>query len=611
MIVPEKTEIVRKISLIEIIIVFFCIVSAIAFTFSRFGRYIELKLFDLRVNFRNLKINDSPVRLIYITDKCIEVMGRWPWRRRNHAYFLDLLKNQKISSIVFDILFIERDKHFPEDDLLFTKAVKNSGNIFLPEYFILYKNKRNKIYTAKERVIPFSPLKESVSGTGFVNANPDIDGVTRRFPLFIQYKKRLYFSLPLVIAAKYLNVNLDDIVIKKNSILLKGSLKGDILIPINKKGEILINYYGKSFFPKYSFLRIITAKEFGFLRNTILFIGLAATGTVDLRATPISTVTPMVNVLATVTDNIINNRFLYLASNKLTITLLVFIGICVSAVLLFFSPKKSFLYVFFIIVTFIIVGFYLFVKGGIVLNFTAPLSSIFFNYIGLSVYQYIKEEREKTRIKNLFKRYVASQVVDEILKNKDKVQLGGSRKEVTVLFADIRGFTSLSEQISPEKVVLLLNEFFSFFTDIVLKYNGTLDKFIGDAVMAVYGAPLTQQHHLLNAISTALEVKEKFHIFKEKLKMQGLPSVGIGIGINSGEVIVGNIGSYLRVDYTVIGDDVNLASRLQEIAQDDKIVIPEKVYNKISPLVKSEYLGRVDIKGKKEPISIYSIEGWK
>ena len=208
---------------------------------------------------------------------------------------------------------------------------------------------------------------------------------------------------------------------------------------------------------------------------------------------------------------------------------------------------------------------WLFIDLEIWLNIVYPLLALLLTYASVTVFRYLTEERERKKIRVAFSYYVSSSVVNEMLKHPERLKLGGDKKDLTVLFSDIRGFTTISEGLSPEELVHLLNEYLTVMTDVVFKYDGTLDKYMGDAIMAIYGAPYEQQNHPASACHSALEMMEKLRKLNEKWNSEGKKPLDIGIGINTGMMMVGNMGSDQRFDYTVMGDTVNLGSRLEGI----------------------------------------------
>jgi adenylate cyclase len=230
-------------------------------------------------------------------------------------------------------------------------------------------------------------------------------------------------------------------------------------------------------------------------------------------------------------------------------------------------------------------------------------------YLAITVYRYITEEREKKKIRGAFQYYLTASVINEMLKDPTKLKLGGDKKALSVLFSDIRGFTSISEKLTPEELVHLLNEYLTAMTDIVFKYDGLLDKYMGDAIMAVYGAPLDQPDHPVRACRTALDMLKELKNLQKKWADEGRPVLNIGIGVNSGDMVVGNMGSQMRFDYTVMGDSVNLGSRLEGINKEygTNIVISEYTYAAVKDVLACRELDSVRVKGKKLPVKIYEL----
>ncbi len=232
-------------------------------------------------------------------------------------------------------------------------------------------------------------------------------------------------------------------------------------------------------------------------------------------------------------------------------------------------------------------------------------------YLAIIVYDYIREEKEKRRVKGAFQYYVTESVMDEILRQPEKLKLGGEEKELTVLFSDIRGFTTIAERLSPEALTDLLNEYLTVMTEVVFKYEGYLDKYIGDSIMAVYGAPIEQKDHAMRASLTAIEMMSRLKELQKKWEDSGLPRMDIGIGINSGKMFVGNMGSQRRFNYTVVGDNVNLASRFEELTKSYgvPIIISESVYEKVKGELLCRELGSVMVRGKEASTTIYELIG--
>jgi len=243
------------------------------------------------------------------------------------------------------------------------------------------------------------------------------------------------------------------------------------------------------------------------------------------------------------------------------------------------------------------------------MNVLFPLFTIVIVYIALVVFYFRTEERSRKQITSIFGKYVSPVVIENILKNPDSLNLGGEKRNITIFFSDIRGFTSISEKLGPEELVHLLNEYLTEMTSIIIKDEGLVDKFMGDAIMAFWGAPLNQPNHVEMACSSSLEMMDKLRELQKKWKNEGIPSFDIGIGLNSGDAVVGNMGSSSRFDYTAMGDNVNLASRLEGLNKfyGTNIIISENIYKVVKDKFEVRKLDVVKVKGRKKPILIYEL----
>jgi adenylate cyclase len=266
-----------------------------------------------------------------------------------------------------------------------------------------------------------------------------------------------------------------------------------------------------------------------------------------------------------------------------------------------------------LIAAWIAINRFIFSHYNLWLNIVYPLFTILLVYVGITIYKYITEEREKKKIRGAFQYYLTASVINEMLKDPSKLKLGGDKKDLSVLFSDIRGFTTVSEQLTPEELVHLLNEYLTAMTALVFKYGGLLDKYMGDAIMAVFGAPLDQPDHAKRACLTAMGMMTELRKLQKKWTDEGKPVLNIGIGINSGDMVVGNMGSEMRFDYTVMGDSVNLGSRLEGINKEygTNIVISEFTYEQVKDTLSCRELDSVRVKGKLLPVRIYELLGEK
>ena len=460
-----------------------------------------------------------------------------------------------------------------------------------------------------------SVLSRAAQNSGYFNMLPDNDGSYRWSPLVIAFQNNYYASLAVSLVQAYydfpaLTLNLEPYGAK--SIVI-----GDIEIPTKESGQLLINYLGPPrTFPHYSISEILSGKiPPDTFRDKIVLVGATAVGIYDLRVTPFSSTFPGVEIHATVIDNILHQNFLIHSSliRFFDICAIIIFGLIIGLLIPRLRPVTGMIVAFVMIAAFVVMNFFAFFKFNTWLNLVYPVLTMATIYLGITIYHYFKEEREKKKIRGAFQYYLTASVINEMLKDPDKLKLGGDKKDLTVLFSDIRGFTTISEKLTPEELVKLLNEYLTTMTNQVFQYEGLLDKYMGDAIMAVFGAPLDQPDHARRACLTALTMMKELHKLQEKWRTEGRPAFDIGVGVNSGDMVVGNMGSEMRFDYTVMGDMVNLGSRLEGINKEygTKIIISEFTYEKVKDAMCCRELDGVRVKGKIKPVKIYELLGEK
>jgi adenylate cyclase len=502
-----------------------------------------------------------------------------------------------------------------------------------------------------------APVKEyiqSMKGSGYVNAEPDPDGVMRRLPLFIKYEDSKIFP-QLAVAGLLDFLKVKDIEIKKESIILKGVVienkTKDIVIPLDETGAMIVNWTGKwetcfRHIPYYFILNLqetrkklsqqlsqlsgkeLTEEDKGivkYLENAeyelkeklknavegkICIVGLTATGTQDLGPIPLQTNYPLVGLSSNLIDTIMTESFIRKAHWALNVLIFFFTALIIGLSSLFRLWRSLLLGIFYYALFFLF-SFLALVKWGIWVDMVGPTGILIFGFTAITSFRFFTEQKEKFWIKHAFSHYLSGEVINELMADPSKLKLGGERKNLTVIFSDVRGFTKFSESHQPEEVVAMLNEILTSQVEVVFKYNGTLDKFVGDELMAFFGAP-GETHindHAIIAVRVAVEIQAKLKMLQEKWVQENKEPLKIGIGINTGDAVVGNMGSSDRMDYTIIGDNVNLAARLCAAAGGDEILISEATYEQVKEQIKAERLEPIMVKGKSQPISIYKVTG--
>jgi len=650
---------------------------------------LELKSIDLLFKLRGEQEVFEDVVLIDIDDRSLEYLGKWPWPRDVHARIIRYLNELGVKAVVFDVLFTEMDP-VKSSQVILTRETKKAGNVYHAMFFILKEgkgkieyeeetpfNKRvliknsfkgvikkdlNDFYHAIKPVLPSGFLGYFAKGVGYVNAEPDPDGVRRRIPFFIEYKGSLYLPVACRAVLDVLGVEDKDVALLDNKVVIK---KKGIEIPIDKNGEVFLNFPGGfSKFKRFSYADVFYTlyfkhideekkdqfyeyvkrtlsvqkykpryeKENGVkklklevesrlrpvrvldyerlkkqLKGKIALIGASATAMTDLYPIPLAPQFPQVGIWYTFIDNFFKNRFLHPIKKELVLCFIILFSLITIYFSLKFKPTTSLL--LFVIFIFVYLGISVFVFKNFNYVFPVynPLIGSFGIFLAITTTRVLAEEREKRRIRGIFSRYVSDRVVEVILKDPSKISLGGERRRITIFFSDIREFTSFSENISPEDVVKILNEYLSRMTDIIFEFQGTLDKFIGDAIMALWGAPYYFEDHAERAIRASIKMQKEIRNLMEKWKKEGFVLKGVGMGINTGDVVVGNLGSEKFVDYTAIGDDVNLAARLEEIASPGQILVSEATFKLCKDKFDFRKIGGVKVKGKEKEVIVYEV----
>jgi len=565
----------------------------------------ELKFYDYKFLFKGSVNPQNKIVIVGIDDKSIQQLGRWPWPRDILARGIRNLKKSGAKVIGIDIIFPEPSRGKErKNDYILAKALKDAGCVVGSSYFeevlerVVSTDKQGQPIVKEEynlrNILPIPIIEKAYKNIGFTNAFPDKDGVLRRAILKKEIDNKIIYSFNANIASNFLNKDIKQIVNNKNIIMAN--------FKMSKTGE--------AFFPKYSF-KMIYDGQFpkDWIKDKIVLIGSLATGVFDHYPTPTEKMFPGVEFHAVLVDNLIHNDYFHEIHPVIIFLIIILFGLFTGYFFVKFRPLKATILFFSILVIYFLFTQLAFTKFYLNIDFLKPSITIVGCYLGVMTYKFMTETKEKLWIKKTFSYYLSPEVINELMNNPDKLKLGGERKVLTVMFSDIRGFTSISEQLSPEQISNLLNEYLTVMTKIIFEYNGTVDKFIGDAIMAFWGAPIPQEDHAKKAVLCSIKMIEELLHLQQNWGKRNLPIIDIGIGINTGDMVVGNMGSIERMDYTVIGDNVNLASRLESLTRqyETKIIISEFTYEIVKDIVKTESLGEVKVKGKEKKVKIYSV----
>lgn len=613
--------------------------------------FVEPKAYNYMVkNFTAIKSGSPDIVLIVIDDKSIG-RHRWPWKRDLYCGIYDYFSEYtNAKAIVMDSIVTSIDDYsadlkyfrsvnrmnnaisglaFISRDYLDETVGKNYDKKFQSKFAIETKDLRSdpQDYNYGSAVVFPTEYFNAVKKGGTVSTIKDNDGFTRVAIDMIKYKNAFYPSIALK-TFSFLNQNEGYTVTNKEIV-------GDIskvhipLIKDNSGMYSLLRFYkpnphNNSYSHKtYSAVDImdsfnelksgqtplITPSEFD---GKIVFVGAnvkaAATGLSDVKRSPISNDHSGLDIQATTLDNIMNNYFMKPIPKweniLITLALITLTFFIIRQLNLFYAITS----VCAMIALYLLIAAMLF-RHGFALNTLTPISMIIITMIFAYSYRYILEDKNKEKIKTAMGKYISEDIMQNVVKNIDELKLGGKKANVTVLFADIRGFTSMSEKLSADEVSVILNEYFTEIEPIVTRYNGVINKFIGDAVMAIFGAPIEDENHPKNAVRCACDMLAKVIELQEKWLNEGKPKIEIGIGINTGEAFVGNIGSEKRMEYTVIGDMVNLASRIEGNNKIYKtnLLISNSTFDYVRGIVDTIKISNVKIRGKENALDLYEV----
>ena len=640
-----------------------------------FCEFFELKLYDLKFRFRGPIPAGKQVAIVAIDDESLKTVGRWPWSRDDMARVLTRLKEAGPRAIALDIIFAEKEqtiayqalKKLSDDlarqgvspeilkllegakkradvDRLLAGALGQGPPIILGFFFrslggrgsgvdveklmgspflrastyniVRLRNTKASLVhligaTGIERNLP--EITAAAAGDGYFNMIPDPDGTVRWFPMTVQYGGEFFAPMSLVTLSHARNRAPMAISLSRwgvDEIRL-----GRLSVPVDRYGRMLINYLGpEGIIPTYSAADVLNGTlPAEALKDKIVIMGATAVGIYDLRVTPFSGTFPGVEVQATILDNLLRGNFIRALPFGLVIMLLILVALAVilGVILPRLSAAWAFIFTLFIIESYVGLNYLLFTRQGLQLELFYPLGLIVLVYLGVTMHRFLAEERERERIRKTFESYVAPTVVQEMLKHPEQLRLGGERREITVLFTDIRGFTTMSENLDPEALVKLLHDFLNPMSNIIINQGGTIDKYMGDAIMALFGAPLLQADHPRLACRAALEMVASLEALNRTWADQGRPPLKVGIGVNTGPVAVGNMGSDRLFDYTAVGDNVNLASRLEGLNKyyATSILISDTTAKSLGNGFILRDLDMVKVKGKVQGARIHELLG--
>ncbi len=632
---------------------------------TRIGFVDQLENFsyDMRLNLLMPNTIDERIVIVDIDEKSLKEHGRWPWGRDKLAKMVNqLFDTYHINTLGFDVVFAEKDessglknleaiqKNYLQNntefsatlaeirpqldyDQLFADSLKNRkvvmGYFFaqdggenrngqLPAPLFTKASFGNKVIEATENSgygANLAVLQQNAWSAGHFNPDPDRDGITRKISALIKYDGNYYDALSVAMARAYLDApnivpEFATLGVSKRYSGLESFRLADKRIPVDRFIAVLVPYRGvQGSFHYISASDVLSGKVLpAMLKDKIVIVGTSAAGLLDLRATPVQSVYPGVevhaNVISGILDDNIKERPAYTLGAEVLILLI--LGILLGLFLPILNPLKATIMTFFVLVAVLLINLSSWQYANLVLPIASSLFMISLIYLANMSYGFIIESREKRQLAGLFGQYVPPELVDEMAKNPEAINLEGESREMTVLFSDIRGFTTISEGLDPKQLTQLMNELLTPLTQVIHTNRGTIDKYMGDAIMAFWGAPLEDKNHAQHALEAAMQMVAALKPLNVSFAAKGWPAIKMGVGLNTGNMTVGNMGSSFRMAYTVMGDAVNLGARLEGITKTYgvDIIVSEFVKAQVPSYLYRE-LDIVRVKGKDEPVTIF------
>lgn len=629
-----------------------------------FIKRLENFTYDVRLNLMMPSTQDDRIVIVDIDEKSLLEQGRWPWGRNKLATLVDkLFDDYKIKVMGFDVVFAEKDessglKSLEEIESNYLKSDENfhqlvaelkpkldydqifadslkTRNVVLGYYFTQevkgsmvgslpspsfvegsFKGKSINFKQATGFGANLEVLQRNAMAGGHFNPDPDDDGITRKVPMLMEYKGGFYEALPIAVSRIAMGIPrleagfAEGLGVGKKYAGLEWLKLGGKHIPVDDKISALIPYRGRQgSFPYVSATDVLSGKVSpDVLKDRIVLLGTTAPGLMDLRATPVQNIYAGVevhaNMIAGILDQNIKERPAYTMGAEFVMLLLV--GLLLAVLLPVLNPLLATALTAGVFIFTVIFNLFIWQFANLVLPLASLLLMISLMYVLNMSYGFFVESRGKRQLAGLFGQYVPPELVDEMAKDPEAFSLEGESRELTVLFSDVRGFTTISEGLDPKQLTQLMNEFLTPMTHVIHHNRGTIDKYMGDAIMAFWGAPLVDNNHAKHALQAAMGMMKSLDELQKQFVAKGWPAIKIGVGLNTGMMTVGNMGSEFRMAYTVMGDAVNLGSRLESLTKNYGVYIIVSEFTKAKV---PEYLYReldiVRVKGKDEPVAIF------
>ncbi len=611
----------------------------------------ERSSYDMRARaFTSPRDGDDEVVLILVDEQslewALEAQGQsWPWPRAYYAAIADFAARAGVASLTFDVIYSDDSFYGVSDDQVFADAVERHGRMVtavfygretgraepFPDYLpreratvSMDAGDLDRLWSAERALFPVPELSAAAAGFGNVNIAPDGDGIYRRTPLVTEFRGE---AVPTLALATWLvaaagtddgNAGLGSPTVRMDG---RSASVGDLTIPLDRNAGMIVRFdAGARERERYSAAAIIQSEiRLGSgsddapvvqpqeLEGRHVMVGFSAAGLYDLRPMPVDGAAPGVEFHAAVLENLLSGRFMRqapLGLDLLCVVALAFLAGFAAAMARSLTATVVALLAAPLLPLVLSSGAY---AGGYWMPLVVPAAAGTIGAVSAAVLNYMTEGKERRFIKGAFSQYLSPAVIEKLLEDPSRLQLGGERRELTIFFSDLQGFTSLSEGLTPDELIALLNEYLSDMTDIVTESGGTVDKFEGDAIIAFWNAPLDVPDHPNVAVRAALECQSRLAELRPVFRERVGRDLYMRIGLNTGEAVVGNMGSRTRFDYTMLGDAVNLAARLEGVNKQfgTYTMISESTAAAVADGIACRELGRIAVVGRTEPVRVF------
>ncbi len=621
---------------------------------------LRLRTFDMFQVLRPRVQAGYPVVIVDIDEDSLETIGQWPWPRTIVADLVNRITQSGPAAIGFDVVFAEPDRMspaiaeqsfqgldadtrakldgLPSNDQILAAAIKQSrvvvgqagaatptprppGEAALQTGFaVLGPNPARYVVTFPGLLRNVPVIEEAASGRGLFSIDPEHDGIIRRVPVIMEAQGALVPSL----AMEMLRVVTQSgaILVRVNNAGVQSVAVPGLEVPTDEHGQLWVH------FNKHDQARFVSAKDVlqgnvpaDRFRGRLVLIGTSAIGLLDLKTTPVEAAMPGVEVHAQILESVLSKSLLvnpdYAIGAELSLAVLIGLAIIIAAPML--SPTVVVFLGAAVIAGLIGLSFYLFAENDLLIDFTYPLISSWLIYLVLTFVNYFREQKQRQQIRSAFGFYLSPHMVEQLAASPEKLVLGGEERRMTILFSDVRGFTTISEHYKddPQGLTRLMNRFLTPLTNAIIERKGTIDKYIGDAIMAFWNAPIDDPDQEANACDAALAMQERAGALNAELKREAEANGGrymplrIGVGLNTGPCVVGNMGSDFRFNYSVLGDTVNFASRLEARTKDYRLplVIGSRTAEGAQQKFATMEIDLIQVKGKTQPEAVFAVLG--